>query len=161
MHVNNSLPNSSLPCVSVVISVVRQIHPEASKPARQGANVAWTSGTMGVDINADPASLSPKVSPKSCTCLSHGSHRGSQQLVNVNLICDASDDSGFEHLICMRALSKKGGSADHGQRKSISTGPDPTWKHESSNHTVCRYLPEETWRMVVILSLPNGAFAPP
>ncbi|MEW5304340.1 MAG: hypothetical protein WDW36_006957 [Sanguina aurantia] len=37
------------------------IHPEASKPARQGANVAWTSGTIGVDINADPASLSPKL----------------------------------------------------------------------------------------------------
>ncbi|GIL43843.1 hypothetical protein Vafri_1440 [Volvox africanus] len=29
-------------------------HPEASKPAKQGSNVYWTSGTLDVDINADP-----------------------------------------------------------------------------------------------------------
>ncbi|PNH00365.1 hypothetical protein TSOC_013819 [Tetrabaena socialis] len=30
------------------------VHPEASKPARQGPNTSWTSGTIDVDINADP-----------------------------------------------------------------------------------------------------------
>lgn len=29
------------------------VHPEASKPARQGPEVPWTSGTIDVDINAD------------------------------------------------------------------------------------------------------------
>ncbi|GLC43320.1 hypothetical protein PLESTM_001458300 [Pleodorina starrii] len=29
-------------------------HPEASKPARQGPSTHWTSGTIDVDINADP-----------------------------------------------------------------------------------------------------------
>ena len=32
-----------------------QAHPEASKPARQGSQVYWTSGTVDVDINADPS----------------------------------------------------------------------------------------------------------
>ncbi|KAG2501810.1 hypothetical protein HYH03_000310 [Edaphochlamys debaryana] len=31
------------------------VHPEASKPARQGPTTAWTSGTIDVDINADPS----------------------------------------------------------------------------------------------------------
>ncbi|KXZ44208.1 hypothetical protein GPECTOR_71g569 [Gonium pectorale] len=35
-------------------------HPEASKPARQGPAVFWTSGTIGVDINADPGAEAVK-----------------------------------------------------------------------------------------------------
>jgi hypothetical protein len=38
-----------------------QPHPEASKPAKQGPQVPWTSGTVGVDLNADPAASSATV----------------------------------------------------------------------------------------------------
>ena len=31
-----------------------QAHPEAAKPAKEGANVPWTAGTLDVDLNAKP-----------------------------------------------------------------------------------------------------------
>lgn len=45
-----------------------QVHPEASKPARTGPQTPWTSGTIDVDINADPGS-DAKVSPFVCISL--------------------------------------------------------------------------------------------
>eukprot|EP00198_Chlamydomonas_reinhardtii_P000268 XP_001689603.1 predicted protein [Chlamydomonas reinhardtii] len=38
------------------------VHPEASKPARTGPQTPWTSGTIDVDINADPGSDAKKAS---------------------------------------------------------------------------------------------------
>jgi hypothetical protein len=54
----------------VAYSCCTQAHPEASRPAKQGPHVPWTSGTLDVDINADPTHK-----PKDAEAVSHEDRR--------------------------------------------------------------------------------------
>ena len=40
--------------MSVAFCLTGQVHPAAERPESEGIDVIWTSGTLGVDLNADP-----------------------------------------------------------------------------------------------------------
>ena len=45
------------------------MYPEASRPSDRGLHVSWTSGTLGVDLNADPVRDAAK--RKVCSAITH------------------------------------------------------------------------------------------